>query len=65
LKILARSSGSILSGFALSRSATPGDTPSDADLSAVPPRHMAVFVAAWKEHRVIRKMIYSNVTRLN
>lgn len=39
-------------------------TPSEADLDAVPPRPMAVFVALWHEHRVIQKMIDNNVTKL-
>ena len=39
-------------------------TPTEADLDAVPARRMAIFVALWKEHRVIRKMIDNNVTRL-
>jgi adsorption protein B len=39
-------------------------TPSDEDLAAAPARHMAVFVAAWKEHRVIQNMLDNNVTRL-
>lgn len=40
-------------------------SPAEADLDAAPPRLMAVFVALWKEHKVIRKMIDNNVTRLN
>src|SRR5207248_7057961 len=39
--------------------------PSEADLDAAPPRLMGVFVALWKEHKVIQKMIDNNVTRLN
>jgi adsorption protein B len=39
-------------------------TPSEAELDAAPPRLMAIFVALWKEHRVIQKMIENNVTRL-
>jgi len=39
--------------------------PSEADLDTAPPRLMAIFVAVWKEHRVIRKMLENNVTRLN
>ncbi|MDP9170996.1 MAG: glycosyltransferase, partial [Acidobacteriota bacterium] len=38
--------------------------PSEEDLDAVPPRLMAVFVAVWKEHRVIQKMLDNNVTKL-
>jgi adsorption protein B len=38
--------------------------PSDEQLDAVTPRLMAVFVAAWKEHKVIRKMIENNVRGL-
>src|ERR1700722_4793022 len=39
-------------------------TPSEEELDAVPPRRMAVFVALWKEHKVIQKMIDNNVTKL-
>lgn len=39
-------------------------TPNDEDLAAAPARHMAVFVAAWREHRVIQNMLDHNVTRL-
>jgi adsorption protein B len=39
-------------------------TPRENELDAAPPRLMAVFVALWKEHRVIRKMIEHNVTGL-
>jgi bacteriophage N4 adsorption protein B len=46
-------------------SAHPGHRiPTDAEIDAVPPRPMAVFVALWREHRVIQKMIDNNVTRL-
>jgi adsorption protein B len=38
--------------------------PTEEELDAAPPRRMAIFVALWKEHRVIRKMIENNVTRL-
>lgn len=38
--------------------------PTEAELDEASPRLMAIFVAAWKEHRVIRKMIENNVTRL-
>ena len=38
--------------------------PSEEELDAAPVRRMAVFVALWKEHRVIRKMIENNVTKL-
>jgi len=38
--------------------------PTEAELDAVPPLNMAIFVALWKEHRVIQKMIDNNVTRL-
>ena len=38
--------------------------PSEAQLDAVPPRRMAVFVAFWNEHRVIQKMLDNNVSRL-
>src|SRR5712671_3028882 len=40
-------------------------TPTERQLDAVPPRLMAVFVAVWKEHKVIQRMIDNNVTRLN
>lgn len=39
--------------------------PTDEEVTSVPPRLMAVFVALWKEHRVIQKMIEHNVTKLN
>lgn len=39
-------------------------TPGDDDLAAAPPRHMAVYVAAWKEYRVIQKMLDNNLARL-
>ena len=39
-------------------------TPSEEQLDAAPPLLMAVFVALWKEHKVIRKMIENNVTKL-
>ncbi|MDE3199105.1 MAG: glycosyl transferase family protein [Acidobacteriota bacterium] len=38
--------------------------PTEAELDSAPPRNMAIFVACWKEHRVIRKMVENNVTRL-
>jgi adsorption protein B len=38
--------------------------PTEAELDEVPPRLMAIFVASWKEHRVIRKMVENNVTKL-
>jgi adsorption protein B len=38
--------------------------PTEEELDKVPPRLMAVFVALWKEHRVIQKMIENNVTKL-
>ena len=38
--------------------------PTEAELDAAPPRLMAVFVALWKEHKVIRKMVENNVTKL-
>lgn len=40
-------------------------TPTEEELDAAPPRLMAVFVALWKEHKVIQKMIDNNVTKLN
>ncbi len=39
-------------------------TPDDLELAAVPPRRMAVFVAAWREHRVIQNMLDNNLARL-
>jgi bacteriophage N4 adsorption protein B len=39
-------------------------TPSEEELDAVPPRPMAVFVALWRESKVIQKMIDNNITRL-
>jgi adsorption protein B len=39
-------------------------TPTEAELDAVPQRRMAIFVACWREHKVIRKMIENNVQRL-
>lgn len=39
--------------------------PAESELDAVPQRRMAIFVACWREHRVIRKMIENNVERLN
>ncbi len=38
--------------------------PTEEELDAAPPRLMAIFVALWKEHRVIQKMIENNVTKL-
>src|SRR3954467_1417933 len=38
--------------------------PDDAELDGAEPRLMAIFVALWKEHRVIQKMIENNVTKL-
>jgi adsorption protein B len=38
--------------------------PTEEQLHAVPPRHMAVFVALWKESQVIQKMLDNNVGRL-
>ena len=39
--------------------------PTEADLDTAQPRLMAIFVALWKEHKVIQKMIENNVTKLN
>jgi adsorption protein B len=44
--------------------AEPAGTPSDEELRAVPPRHIAVFIPVWKEHRVIRKMLDDNLAAL-
>src|ERR1700733_8699257 len=47
-------------------SADPGDhTPTEEELGSAPPRLMAIFVATWKEHKVIQQMIDNNVTKLN
>jgi adsorption protein B len=43
---------------------TQARAPTDAELDQAPPRLMAIFVASWKEHRVIRKMVENNVTKL-
>jgi adsorption protein B len=39
--------------------------PAESDLSAVPQRRIAIFVACWHEHKVIRRMIENNVEKLN
>jgi len=39
-------------------------TPKESELDSVPERAMAIFVAAWQEHRVIRQMIENNVAKL-
>jgi bacteriophage N4 adsorption protein B len=39
-------------------------TPAEVELDAVPPRLMAIFIAVWKEHKVIQQMIDNNVARL-
>jgi len=39
-------------------------SPSEEQLDAAPPRRMAIFVALWKEHRVIRQMLENNVSRM-
>ena len=38
--------------------------PTEAELDDAPQRLMAIFVASWKEHRVIRKMVENNATKL-
>jgi adsorption protein B len=38
--------------------------PTEAELDAAPPRLMAIFVALWREHKVIQKMIDNNVNGL-
>jgi adsorption protein B len=44
----------------------PGERPpTEEQLDAAPPLLMAIFVALWKEHKVIQKMIDNNVTKLN
>jgi adsorption protein B len=40
-------------------------TPSEEELDAIPPRHMAIFVGLWEEHKVIQKMIDNNLTKLH
>jgi adsorption protein B len=40
-------------------------SPTEEELDAAPQRLMAIFVAVWKEHRVIQHMIDNNVTGLN
>ena len=39
--------------------------PTEEDLDSVPQRRMAIFVALWREHSVIQRMIDNNITRLN
>ena len=39
--------------------------PSEEELDAAPIRRTAVFIALWKEHRVIRKMIENNAAKLH
>jgi adsorption protein B len=53
-------------GYAVQRFSTNPNhaIPSEEQLDAVAPRRMAIFVALWKEHKVIRKMIENNVTKL-
>ena len=38
--------------------------PTEPELDAAPPRHMAIFVATWQEHRVIQRMLDNNVSRV-
>src|SRR4051794_39605860 len=38
--------------------------PTEEQLDAAPPLRMAIFVALWKEHRIIQKMIENNATKL-
>jgi adsorption protein B len=40
------------------------DNPTEEQLDAAPPCRMAIFVALWKEHKVIQKMIDNNLTKL-
>ena len=55
----------LLSWIFRSRSKDPDErAPTEAELDAVAPRPMAVFVALWKEHKVIQRMIDNNVARL-
>jgi bacteriophage N4 adsorption protein B len=39
--------------------------PTEEELGSAAPRLMAIFVATWKEHKVIQRMIDNNVTKLN
>ncbi|HVY92494.1 MAG TPA: glycosyl transferase family protein [Bryobacteraceae bacterium] len=39
-------------------------SPDDRELASAPPRRMAVYVAAWQEHRVIQSMLDNNLARL-
>lgn len=39
-------------------------SPSEKDLDASPPRLIAVFVAAWKEHKVVQRMLDNNLAKL-
>jgi len=39
--------------------------PTEEELDSAAPRLMAIFVATWKEHKVIQQMIDNNVTKLN
>jgi len=43
---------------------TRSPAPDERELDEVPERPMAIFVAAWQEHRVIRQMIENNVAKL-
>lgn len=36
----------------------------EAELDSVPQRRMAIFVALWKEHRVIRRMLENNIAQI-
>jgi adsorption protein B len=38
--------------------------PTETELDAAPPRVTAIFVALWKEHKVIQKMLDDNILRL-
>ena len=46
------------------RGGTSPHSPTEAQLDAVPPLRMAIFVALWHEHRVIQKMLDNNTRRL-
>jgi len=39
-------------------------SPNDRELAAAPARRMAIYVAAWQEHRVIQNMLDNNLARL-
>ncbi len=54
----------VAAGIAWLRLLWRNEIPSDEELAAVPPRRMAIFVPAWREHRVIQSMLDNNLARL-